>query len=372
MKPQKLKRVPLKEELVALTGDFVKALILQQFLYWSERVIDFDDFIIEEKERLPGLEIELRHGWIYKSTEQLHDELMFGESLSPRTVKRRLDEIVNAGYLVSRNNPDHKWDRCLQYRPDIQKIQTDLQKMGFALEKYPLIVTIYPFATVTNADDNVSNREDAVSNQSVASVEAIPETTPETTPESLKASSAKADYNRSISLLSEKEIKALKLPLSAWQQHLADEKAERKRIGVLRFLEGKISTGPLLPDSPAAHTLFGKLAIEAKAKGRRPPQKFPTLAVKKKFSLAANDLNGTLEAAIIKALESGITSIPRIVNYISSPKWQENKYAHQNRTNDGASQTSNKADGSSGLIPVGSGQTPEMRARLLAAFSGEE
>lgn len=368
MKPQKLKRVPLKEELVTLTGDFVKALILQQFLYWSERVTDFDDFILEEKERLPGLEIELRHGWIYKSTEQLHDELMFGESLSPRTVKRRLDEIVNAGYLVSRNNPNHKWDRCLQYRPDIQKIQTDLQKMGYALEKYPLIVTIYPFVTVTNADDNVSN-------QSVASVEAIPETTPETTPESLKASSANADFSLPISLLSEKEVKALKLSLANWQQHLADEQTERNRVGVLKFLKAKIAIGPLLPDTDAAKTLFEKLEVEAQAKGRAGPKKFPTLACKKKFNQTAGRLNGILETAIDNALAAGIIALPRLVAYISSPKWAE-ETTNERRTASPATtrqcQTyGNQNQDAAGNFapPPGSGQTPEMAAKLRAAFA---
>lgn len=178
---KKLKRVPLKEELVALTGCFIKALILQQFLYWSERVSDFDEFIIEEKERNPDLPLELRYGWIYKSTEQLHEELMFGESLSPRTLKRRLDEIVDSGYLDSRHNPEYRWDRCLQYRPNILKIQVDLQALGYALDGYPL--TPPAFVTVTNAYDTVSNQLDSLSNRTVAGVQAIPETTIETTTE---------------------------------------------------------------------------------------------------------------------------------------------------------------------------------------------
>ena len=49
MKP--LKRVVIKEELVELTGDFRPALILNQFIYWSERMYDADKYIMEEKER---------------------------------------------------------------------------------------------------------------------------------------------------------------------------------------------------------------------------------------------------------------------------------------------------------------------------------
>jgi len=47
----RLKRVVIKEELVALTGDYIKAILLNQFLYWSERVEDFDLFILEEQQR---------------------------------------------------------------------------------------------------------------------------------------------------------------------------------------------------------------------------------------------------------------------------------------------------------------------------------
>lgn len=391
MKPKKLKRVPLKEELVALTGDFVKALILQQFLYWSERVTDFDDFILEEKERSPGLEIELRNGWIYKSTEQLHDELMLGDNLSSRTVKRRLDEIVEFGYLISRNNPNHKWDRCLQYRPDIHKIQIGLQKLGYSLEGYPLFIPELPplaFDTVSNASDTTANQMDAETNRSVADDQAIPETTLETTLESLKTSSANADgqflltdedveeiekkiadFSRPISLLSEKEIKELKLPLSDWKQYLADEQAERQRKGIIDFLGKKIATGPLLPDTPAAHILFNKLAIEAEAKGRRPAEKFPTLALKKKFDIAATNLNGTLENAINKALEAGITSVPKIVNYISSPKWRDNdgQRTTQTRQRKPASQASGSQ--SQFAPPAGSGQSAETTRRLHKAFA---
>jgi phage replication O-like protein O len=185
-----------------------------------------------------------------------------------------------------------------------------------------------------------------------------------------KQLSADADCSLPISLLSEKEVKALKLPLSAWLQHLADEQAERKRSGVIKFLENKISTGPLLPDTPAAHTFFDKLAIEAEAKGRRPPQKFPTLAVKEKFNTAADSLNGTLEGAINKALENGITSIPRIVNYISSPKWKDDN--GQRSAKNSQRQTDRKTgkkQGSRFSPPAGSGQSPEMARRIREAFA---
>ena len=44
---KKLRRVVIKEELVALTGSVDAAIVLNQMIYWSERVKDFDDFIAE-------------------------------------------------------------------------------------------------------------------------------------------------------------------------------------------------------------------------------------------------------------------------------------------------------------------------------------
>lgn len=49
--PKRLNRVVIKEELVALTGDFKLAIVLNQMLYWSERRSDADKFILEEIER---------------------------------------------------------------------------------------------------------------------------------------------------------------------------------------------------------------------------------------------------------------------------------------------------------------------------------
>lgn len=240
-------------------------------------------------------------------------------------------------------------------------------------------------ATEYEINANFSTTIIVVERETTTEIEVVPTTEIEVAPTTIiedtketplnkdkdKQLSANADYSRPVSLLSEKEVKALKLPLSAWQQHLADEQAERKRAGVIKFLENKIITGPLLPDTEAAHAFFDKLAAEAEARGRRPPQKFPTLAVKEKFGIAASDLNGTLEAAIVKALESGITAIPRIVNYISSPKWRDNN-DRQRSTQTGQRQTSGhsgRATGDRFSPPSGSGQTPEMARKLRDAFA---
>jgi len=136
----KLKRVVIKEELVTLTGDFTKAVLLNQFIYWSERVKDFDKFIEEEKLRMKteGQEsnVDKQNGWIYKTTEELSDETML--RLSPQTIRRHLRKLIDNNWIDERQNPKYKWDRTKQYRVNITKIQADLQKLGYSLAGYPL------------------------------------------------------------------------------------------------------------------------------------------------------------------------------------------------------------------------------------------
>jgi|GEM_PF-995204 len=139
MKP--LKRVVLKEELVELTKDYKKAILLNQFIYWSERVSDFDKFIAEEKERCSKNDIdnnqEFLNGWMYKSAEDLSEETMLG--LSKSNMGAHIKSLVDNGWLSERNNPIFKWDRTKQYRVNIIKIQQDLFKLSYSLEGYPLV-----------------------------------------------------------------------------------------------------------------------------------------------------------------------------------------------------------------------------------------
>ena len=142
MKP--LKRVVIKEELVELTGDFRPALILNQFIYWIERMYDTDKYILEEKERALKHEIEVSidesKGWVYKTAEELNDELMIGMSVP--TIRKYIKQLVEKGYLIQRRNPKYKWDKTMQYRVDLYKVQLDLAKLGYALEGFKLLPNI--------------------------------------------------------------------------------------------------------------------------------------------------------------------------------------------------------------------------------------
>jgi DNA-binding MarR family transcriptional regulator len=170
MKESKLKRAVIKEELVALTGDYIKAILLNQLIYWSEHMKGVDLFIKEEQERLSNHEMsygefECSRGWIYKKAEDLSEETML--NLSHQTVHRNLNQLIEKGFISKRNNPKYKWDRTIQYRVNIAKIQYELNKIGYNLDGY----------SFSNLDNGMSKME----SQIISNGRAIPEITTETT-----------------------------------------------------------------------------------------------------------------------------------------------------------------------------------------------
>ena len=83
------------------------------------------------------IDMDESKGWIYKTAEEINDELMIG--MSKATIGKYIKQLVEAGYLSQRRNPKYKWDKTLQYRVDLYKIQKDLAKLGYALEGYKLL-----------------------------------------------------------------------------------------------------------------------------------------------------------------------------------------------------------------------------------------
>jgi hypothetical protein len=133
---KKLKRAVLKEEFVSLTGDTTSALVMQQFLYWLERVSDFDDMIkeietIEESQS----NITPRHGWIYKSYKEMTSDILSPPS-EYKKVERIMKRFVDCGWVERRNNPNFGWDKTYQYRPSLLKISRDLNAIGYQLEGF--------------------------------------------------------------------------------------------------------------------------------------------------------------------------------------------------------------------------------------------
>jgi len=177
--PDKLKRVVIKEELYALTGHWLKALILNQFLYWSERTKDADKYIREEAERLQlkDTPIEYTHGWIYKKAEDLNDELMVDMSVA--TIRKYLKELVADGYLDERNNPKYGWDRTLQYRPNFVKVIIGCLDKGYVLGGYKWTVPMLKILRNAILENKIASLETKIPTNKILT--AIPEITTETT-----------------------------------------------------------------------------------------------------------------------------------------------------------------------------------------------
>lgn len=144
---RKLKRVVIKEELVALTGKVNDAIVLNQMIYWSERVKDSDQYVQEEIDRarkyadgstesLEEIKETLESGWIYKKSPEMIDDTML--TISRKTMDRIFESLVDNKWLDRRRNPKYKWDKTWQYRVNLYKIQSDLLKLGYNLEGYSL------------------------------------------------------------------------------------------------------------------------------------------------------------------------------------------------------------------------------------------
>ena len=178
MNANKIKKSVIREDLLAITGDYRKAIILNQFIYWSERVADADKFIEKENEiaQSNGEETrELFYGWIYKSAEEMADEIMLG--LSASQVRKYIGNLVDMGYLSKRNNPKYKWDRTLQYRVNLVNIARDLKEKGYPLSDYKIAI---PDSAPSNTHQCAINGEQS-QNQTHSDDEAIPEITTENT-----------------------------------------------------------------------------------------------------------------------------------------------------------------------------------------------
>lgn len=134
--PRKLKRVIIREEYVALTGTYVRAVLLHQLEYRQKCAYDVDSFVAEESQRLAqeGIEgnISPANGWFYKKAAELATETML--ELDETTIRRHIKFFIGRGWIDERRNPKRKWDRTMQYRLNLVKIKADLEAIGYQLE----------------------------------------------------------------------------------------------------------------------------------------------------------------------------------------------------------------------------------------------
>ena len=175
MSIEKIKKAVIREDLLSITENYKEAIILNQFIYWSERVNDADKFIEAENKiaRENGeQEREPIYGWIYKTAEELSDEIMLG--LSASQTRKYIAKLVDYGYIQKRNNPKYKWDRTLQYKVNLVNIARALKRKGYSLCDYK--IEIPDDNAESNAHQCVIN-EAYNKNRNVSDNETIPETT---------------------------------------------------------------------------------------------------------------------------------------------------------------------------------------------------
>lgn len=164
----------LREELVKLTNDSNKAIVLNQFLYWSERTKTATGFVREEIERikrytenndtsvLSYLAEDLKQGWIYKSaTDLIQDTLL---TISKATMNRIIADLVANQWILRRKNPRYKGDNTPQYRVNLFKLQLDLYSIGYSLNGYRLIMNVIDYAKVSELKNSYEQKQNSKKN----------------------------------------------------------------------------------------------------------------------------------------------------------------------------------------------------------------
>jgi len=218
-----LKRAVVKEELVALTGHHVSAVILNQILYWSERTADTDEYLREERRRSSEeTSAAPSYGWIYKKSAELGEELMMDASES--TIRNYLKKLVGMGFVEERRNPNHAWDKTLQYRPNLVAIQAGLMALGYTLEGYPVVIHSQD-SNLKNCDSNLKNYASKRKNcdSKLKNCGALPEITTEITTEITVESTAPAKLEPAPSP-SPKHFQGFNV---MWQESIPIELAQR-------------------------------------------------------------------------------------------------------------------------------------------------
>lgn len=111
---RKLKRVIVKEELMALTGNVNEAIVLDQLIKWSKK-----DCCLTESQSC----------WIRKTSAEMLDEIMF--AVSRKTVDRAFKSLVDKKIVNRRKSPHDKFDHAWQYQINLIFIKSELLNMGY-------------------------------------------------------------------------------------------------------------------------------------------------------------------------------------------------------------------------------------------------
>ncbi|MFI8658031.1 hypothetical protein [Priestia megaterium] len=147
---KKLQRAVIKEELYKLTGDAVKSLILNQFIFWTEIAYKMDEKTKEEinafekqgaADKAEKLKKDLRNGWFFKSAREMAEEIIISKRA---TVDRKMAELAELPF-ISVKTPEEMGkekrelaNRSNWYIVDLKMLQLELIKLGYNLDGYTL------------------------------------------------------------------------------------------------------------------------------------------------------------------------------------------------------------------------------------------
>jgi len=112
MKAQKLKRVYIKEEFVAITEDPMQAILIDQLLELADDT-----------------------GWTDLSAEELAKECLL--NISRQTIRKNIAELVKKGFVIERRKKDWS-DHTLQYHVDMNVVIKAVHEKGLTVEGYRL------------------------------------------------------------------------------------------------------------------------------------------------------------------------------------------------------------------------------------------
>jgi hypothetical protein len=126
----------IREDLVALTNNYRAAVVLNQLIYWTKRVYDFDKFLQEEYNRNPECNVAFRYGWIIKTAQELSDETMLG--LSRQTLRTILKTLIELELIEESYLDDNKWDKTTKYRLNLVNLQESLFALGYPLNDFTI------------------------------------------------------------------------------------------------------------------------------------------------------------------------------------------------------------------------------------------
>lgn len=162
--PAKESKISLiRREFVELTNDPLIAAVLNQLVYWSQRVADFDLFWEEEVTSSHAGISSFQYGWFYKSASELLEETMI--RVTPITLRRYLSLLMERGWIQTRANPRYKWDRTIQYRVNIRQLYNDLQALGFRLPGFPPEAVFSSFQKKYGEENDSSNVQNLSHNE---------------------------------------------------------------------------------------------------------------------------------------------------------------------------------------------------------------